>query len=429
MEQINAAIPLGVQPIKLESGANQLAMMSEAAKIREINQLGEDRNALRGLDPNSPDYLNRVSQINPKLGMEMGANQSLMKKQGVETEAAQYKLGRDKTNNAIREIANLDSPDQAIAGITSKMKSGEIKPDQGQAMIQGIQTKPFKQWKSSTIDGLLNAHEYATLAEQKQNNSITQGIASYNATKPTFVPEYGGYVSPPNKTNPTGGFVQVKDAQGNPLQSNKELDPQENAALTQAITEGRVDPNAVNSRNKKIIAATLMATPGVNLVGLHGDVVNTNASARTTGTQQGKVTSAANEAGTMLGLVKVYSDAVDRTQYPSLNAVQNAVSKGTGDENIIRFNTAINSAVNAYARAINPNGVATVADKNHARELLTNAYSKGQINAALEVMQQEVNAAKASPSAAHKQLNPGGAGNKSNAPASAISAPPGYVID
>ena len=135
----------------------------------------------------------------------------------------------------------------------------------------------------------------------------------------------------------------------------------------------------------------------------------------------------ATEASNMIGLVNDYSSKVDRTQYPSLNAVQNAVSKGTGGEDIVRFNNSINALINTYARAINPNGVATVSDKNHARDLLSSAFSNGQVNAATQVMQQEIDAALASPGQARQKLkeNRIGTGSKTNTPA----LPSGYVVD
>ena len=58
--------------------------------------------------------------------------------------------------------------------------------------------------------------------------------------------------------------------------------------------------------------------------------------------------------------------------------------------------TSLNAIVNTYARAINPKGTATVSDKNHAREILNVAMSKGQLNEAFNVMNQEMGAALAS---------------------------------
>jgi hypothetical protein len=98
----------------------------------------------------------------------------------------------------------------------------------------------------------------------------------------------------------------------------------------------------------------------------------------------------------MIDIVRTTSAAIDRTQFPTINAIQNAVDKGTGGKEIVKLNAALNSLVNSYARAISPTGQPTVSDKNHAREVINASYSNGQIDAITDIMRQEMNIAKAS---------------------------------
>lgn len=142
------------------------------------------------------------------------------------------------------------------------------------------------------------------------------------------------------------------------------------------------------------------------------------------GAQKGKIGMAAAEAYTMTDIVREYSDKIDHTEYPTINAIQNAIARGTGDTNIVQLNAALNGLINTYARAINPNGQPTVADKTHAREVIDAAYSNGQIDAALDVMAKEMEAAKASGSSFQKTLR--GERQKqygTNPPAAAPAAP------
>jgi len=81
-----------------------------------------------------------------------------------------------------------------------------------------------------------------------------------------------------------------------------------------------------------------------------------------------------------------------------------AVEQGTGDENVVRFGIAVNSLINIYARAINPVGQVTVSDKDHARELLSTAWSKGQFRNGIDQLQLEMNAAYKAPGAVRKEL-------------------------
>ena len=439
---LDPSIPLAVQPFKTESSANQLAMMESAAKLGEYQQNIARTNALRGLDRNDPNYLNKVYQIDPGTGMKMEAHASTIKKETAQAGKAETENVAEHIKIRREALANVTTPEEFKAWSADNYKVPALRDyfgaqgmtsEKSQAQIDNTLKQPggFQQLLGSAMIGSGELYKRNNMtAAEKGNLNVAQGnlaVNQYNATKPTFAAEYGGYVSPPSKNNPKGGFTPITNAEGTPLQSIKSLSPQETAVLSQAIVEGRLDPNAVNSRNQKTLAATLLANPTANLVNLHGDVVGTNAEARTTGTQGAKITMSATEASNMIGLVNDYSSKVDRTQYPSLNAVQNAVSKGTGGEDIVRFNNSINALINTYARAINPNGVATVSDKNHARDLLSSAFSNGQVNAATQVMQQEIDAALASPGQARQKLkeNRIGTGSKTNTPA----LPSGYVVD
>lgn len=140
---------------------------------------------------------------------------------------------------------------------------------------------------------------------------------------------------------------------------------------------------------------------------------------KATGTRGGNVTMAATEAGNLGNLVNETSAAVPRTNYPVWNKVTNAYAENTGDPNIVRFTGALNSYINAYARAINPSGSTTVSDKEHAREILDTAMSHGQIEAGIGQLQKELEQAKRAPSSASEIIK-GEFMNRSNPQNSAV---------
>ena len=180
--------------------------------------------------------------------------------------------------------------------------------------------------------------------------------------------------------------------------------PVQDALISKAILENRLDPSKVNSRNMAIIAKTLEMDPNANLKELNIDAMSAAAASKALATQSAKILTAVNEAKSMMQIVKTVSGKIDRTQYPTINAIQLAVDKGTGGKEIVQLNTAINALVNAYARAINPTGVSTVSDKNHAREVINSNYSKGQLDAILSIMEQEMTLAQKAPGEASAQL-------------------------
>ena len=159
-----------------------------------------------------------------------------------------------------------------------------------------------------------------------------------------------------------------------------------------------------------------MGTPGAtaesaaaNIVGNKAELAGATAGQRTLGTQIANIQIAANETTKMISVAKPYVTKVNPTDYPAINAAGNFVARNTGDPNIVGLATSLNAIVNTYARAINPRGVATVSDKNHAREILNAAMSKGQLNEAFSVMEQEMAAALASGPEVRAAMRPGAA--------------------
>ena len=134
-----------------------------------------------------------------------------------------------------------------------------------------------------------------------------------------------------------------------------------------------------------------------DVAALNAQFFGTKAGERTLGTRTANIGMAVAEATKLMPLALAASEKVNRTQFPTLNSILMAGEKGVGDENVVRLGVATNSLINTYARAINPTGIPTVSDKDHARELLVNAWSKGQYAAGVNQLKLEMDAAKQSP--------------------------------
>ena len=118
---------------------------------------------------------------------------------------------------------------------------------------------------------------------------------------------------------------------------------------------------------------------------------------RTIGTKGANIEMAATEFNQVIPVVQAASNAVSRTNYPDLNKIILAGRAKTGDPNVVKLGGGVNTLINLYARAISPSGTPTVSDKEHAREILSAAWSSGQFDAAVGMMQQEIKAALESP--------------------------------
>lgn len=127
------------------------------------------------------------------------------------------------------------------------------------------------------------------------------------------------------------------------------------------------------------------------------------AAARTGATRAANIGMAVAEAQQTFPLVRQTSAALSRSEFVPVNKALQAAETNTGDPKIIAFGTALNTAINAYARAISPTGVPTVADKEHARQILFTASSDEQVNAALGIMEKEMAAARQAPAEVQAQ--------------------------
>lgn len=140
--------------------------------------------------------------------------------------------------------------------------------------------------------------------------------------------------------------------------------------------------------------------------------------ARALGTRTAAIEQAASEAREMSTIVREMSSKVERTKFQPINKVLIAFEKNTGDPTVRQLGASINSYINAYARAVNPSGVATVSDKEHAREMLSTADSDEQVGAILDVLDREMTAAQHSPKnvkeSLRKEITGGGEGKTVN---------------
>lgn len=96
---IDPNIPLGVRQPQLESPMNALAQAQQFGlnnlKMQEAEQIMSERNALRGLDINAPDYIAQVGRLNPKLALELQQGQTKNKTAQVDLEANLMKNARN----------------------------------------------------------------------------------------------------------------------------------------------------------------------------------------------------------------------------------------------------------------------------------------------------------------------------------------------
>lgn len=127
------------------------------------------------------------------------------------------------------------------------------------------------------------------------------------------------------------------------------------------------------------------------------------AGARAAGTRAANFGLAKSEAYEMADLVTQASVKNPRTSFMPINKALNAFKTNTGDVEVRQFGAALNSFINAYARAVSPVGVPTVSDKDHAREMLSTADSHEQVVGIIAQLKKEMEAAGNAPKVVQSQ--------------------------
>jgi hypothetical protein len=115
------------------------------------------------------------------------------------------------------------------------------------------------------------------------------------------------------------------------------------------------------------------------------------AGARSLGQQAARITGALTRATATAPLVTELSSQVNRTNFPSLNAVIIRAKQETGDTPVRRYVAAIETFKNEYALAIGGgSSVLTVHAQQQADKIIDAAFSDGQVQATVGQMLQEM---------------------------------------
>jgi len=420
---LDPSIALGVKPIELQNPLTQYAQMMQIQGAQNQNALNQYQLSAAKRTDEQTNAMNELyaKHYNPATG---AVNQNALyqdlagKGFGGQIPVMQAKLTEVEQKAAAAQKAKIDA-------VSEERK-----------FVEGAQRNLATNPSDANITAWLEDSRLSPVLSAQTKAQLEKEAASLLAMKPAQRVDYlsqRGATASDFTTRRGQNMVDARARENIDIARQRlakdgaALDASENAALSKAIIDGRLDPNRVNGRNAKILATTLMANPNANLLELGVSASGATAAERSLATQTAKMSTAANEANQMVDVVRGLSDKVDRTEFPTINAITNAVSKGTGGKEIVQLNTSINALVNSYARAISPTGNPTVSDKNHAREVINAAYSNGQMGAILDIMQQEMSIARKSASTASTELKESREAARGRSSEPAVAAPSAAV--
>jgi len=357
----------------------------------------------------SRDRLNRIDPYSPDAGQQLLAWHQSNHAPGILGDT--LRANGSTTEQSQQEIANaVNKGPQGIADFITRSTVGQqefakmIAPIPERVTNGKMSFVIDKNPKSPTFSQKIGGEGFAMEMTPFQKGSLSVSQGNLAVAQQRLAEETATGVLSPDTLEFAGQLVAQGGAMP-PLGQGKAAAKMKQQILDRAAQISTAD----GSSGAEAAAKVLTAKAGQ---------AGATAAERVLGSQGANVLLASSEAKKMIRVASDYSSLVDRTQFPTINSIENAVSKGTGDENIVALNTALNALVNSYARAINPKGVATVSDKTHAREIVNASYSKGQLNTVFKVMDKEMTAALESTGAAREVLR---ARPAASAPAQAAS--------
>ena len=125
-------------PNKVQS--EQLANQFNQAKLQEVQQGIQTKNAMRQLDPNAPDYASQVMRLDPETGIKYGAYASKLASEQVKTQLDKMQASRE--NNA--NLAFNPSDANVTAHIEDSLLRKDITYDQAMGSLEKVLGNPSK---------------------------------------------------------------------------------------------------------------------------------------------------------------------------------------------------------------------------------------------------------------------------------------------
>lgn len=418
------------------------------AKVAGVKQDQSDmtyaRQILAGKDLSKLDdqdaAVAQITKRSPKLGMD------LMKS---------FQSGQQaKTENELSQVQLAAAKNDVIGGAVVQLKQ---KHDQ--LIAQGMNEQQVHDAMKDDLFGTLKSLNQATLPNGQP--LLTQ--ANRDMIKQNFQNGYNPQAidSLVSQSQTARATIAQQMKERDETRKDKDEDRKERAtnaaistgqARTAAAKEGALEPEDVSFMAQQYLAGdkSVMQNLGRGAQGAKNIIelrrgIRTEAEAqglkpadvaarlaefngyvaeqRTIGTQTANVQMAAGEAKKMIANARELSAKVPRETSVHWNKFTQMKDTELNDPDLIALKGATAEVINTWARAINPKGVATVEDKKHGYELLSQVQNQAGYAAQLDQFENAINASLAAPPETKQYLHDIFLGKKPSAPGAQPAAP------
>ena len=201
---VDPSIALSFKPIQLANPLaqyGQIAAIQDAQTRNQLNQLqmreaeatAQERNQLRQLDPTDPNYVNHLFRLNPQLGIQYRKEASAAEASKAATASSkasaaksEFELAQSKAKDSIRQIAQYNTIEDAMAHIQDELTSGKITPQQAQQFQNSLpqSNAQMRDWQVQMLRRGLDAEK------QLEQQYTSQDLG--NRTRLIATNKYGG---------------------------------------------------------------------------------------------------------------------------------------------------------------------------------------------------------------------------------------------
>lgn len=164
-------------------------------------------------------------------------------------------------------------------------------------------------------------------------------------------------------------------------------------SMAHAVAGYQVDIRSLSTKGgyrEKVLSAALKLNPEYDQKEYAAENAFNTSGSRTAGTQGANAAIASEAASGGADILVQAFGKLGQSTMPLINKILSGGRAATGDPAQAAVETALNTFVNEYGRAVNPKGVATVSDKAHIREILSTADSQQTFAARMDILRQEM---------------------------------------
>lgn len=387
---IDPSIPLQVQPIKIDSPTNQLAMMGEAMKLGEYQNMAEERNALRqrmsqgNFDINNAQHRQELYQLAPNSAPKVLGEMAITNKNLAQGAEANQKVDAARRIEAVQKVVSAPDANTAASIIQAGMADGSVPAAHGNDLLKQLSTMKYPDWQMNMIRSVVKPETVYAQGQENIRHATPSGSA-----KARLAQEESHFQQRLSQETATGVLtpetldmaanVYLKTGQMPPLGMGKAA-----TALRQSVLNRAAQIGGKGADGATVAPADIAS----NIVTAKQDVGSQTKAVKDFSTGiQGRQVNAFNTAIDHLSTMDKLSDALQNNDIKAFNSLGNVIAKQTGQPAPVNFDAAKQIVTAEIIKAVVASG-GGVKERQEAENNFAAANSPAQLKGVINTYKQ-----------------------------------------